>query len=67
MVLDLTKLMFEKQGEPGQLKNEIGHLFIVDRGKRLLWNYALRYSIIYKPHMIIVPNSLKGLLIHSFD
>ena len=32
MVQDLVRLVFEEEGEPGQLKNEIGHAFLIDRG-----------------------------------
>ena len=34
MVQDLVRLMFEEEGEPGQLKNEIGHVFLIDRGTK---------------------------------
>ena len=34
MVDDMTKIMFECEGEPKQLNAEIGHMFIVDRGKK---------------------------------
>ncbi len=33
MVHDLVKLIFEDEGEPTQLKNEVGHIFIIDRGE----------------------------------
>ena len=36
MVQDLTAAMFEVEGEPKTLKNEIGHLFLIDRGNPLL-------------------------------
>ena len=33
MVDDMTQMMFECEGEPKQLNAEIGHMFLVDRGK----------------------------------
>lgn len=33
MVQDLTETMFEAHGEPKLLKNEIGHAFLIDRGR----------------------------------
>ena len=38
MVQDLVRLMFEEEGEPGQLKNEIGHVFLIDRGTKMTLN-----------------------------
>ena len=35
MVQDLVGLVFEEEGEPGQLKNEIGHVFLIDRGTKI--------------------------------
>ena len=32
MVHDLVKVVFEEEGEPKQLRNEIGHVFLIDRG-----------------------------------
>ena len=32
MVQDLVRLAFEEEGEPKQLKNEISHVFLIDRG-----------------------------------
>ncbi len=40
MVWRLTEEMFEYQGEPQQLKGEIGHLFIVDRGEKATNGYV---------------------------
>ncbi len=34
MIRDLVRLVFEEEGEPKQLKNEIGHLFLIDRGNQ---------------------------------
>ena len=33
MVHDLLELMYEDQGQPKQLNNEVGSLIILDRGK----------------------------------
>ena len=46
MVHELLELMYEDQGQPKQLHNEVGNLIILDRGE-CECEIAYLYNIVY--------------------